>query len=160
MDRNSFEVLGHIRPAEAKDLTALLGMIAALAQHHGDVATVSLDTLARDVLGPRPWVRVLLAEHAGECIGYAALCPLAKIQFGQRGMDLQHLFVVPKARRMGVGQALVRASEAVAHRDGCTYLSVGTHPDNTEAHQIYPALGFEILGSPGPRFGITIAPNA
>ncbi|WP_299735136.1 GNAT family N-acetyltransferase [uncultured Roseobacter sp.] len=145
---------GEIRPAEANDIPAVLRMVSELADHHGDVATVTTRELARDILGPQPWVRILLALDADETIGYAALCPLAQMQFGVRGMDLQHLYVIPEARQMGVGKALIKASQRLAQHQGCRYLIVGTHPDNTLAQQIYPALGFDEMDPPGPRFRI------
>lgn len=160
MEEVKFEVLERIRPAEKGDLSAILEMMGALAEHHGDVATASRDTLARDILGPTPWVRILVAEHNGVCVGYAALCPLSKLQFGRRGMDLQHLFVMPEVRNIGVGKALIEASKALAQGEGCSFLTVGTHPDNTVVHAIYPAMGFVELDAPGPRFRITFDPVA
>lgn len=156
MDHENIEFAGQVRPVAAGDIPVVLEMVAGLARHHGDFATVTPEGLARDILGPDPWVRVLLAERHGTCVGYAALCPLAKIQFGMRGMDLQHLYVAPGVRRQGVAKALIRASQEVAEQQGCRYLSVGTHPDNVLAHGIYPALGFDRLDPPGPRFRIVL----
>lgn len=147
---------GEVRPVTANDLSVVAEMVGKLATHHGDVATVTHAELARDILGPHPWVRVLLAEVAGTCVGYSALCPLAKMQFGKRGMDLHHLYVAPEARRAGVGKALIEASQNVARQEGCQFLVVGTHPDNALVHSIYPALGFDRLDSPGPRFSIDL----
>lgn len=147
---------GRIRGAEADDLPVVLGMVSQLAAHHGDLATVTENHLARDVLGARPWVCVLLAELKGEILGYAALCPLAQLQFGLRGMDLQHLFVEPHARFKGVGRALIEAGQAHARAHGCRYLVVGTHADNAAAHNIYPAMGFDRMDPPGPRFRIAL----
>ena len=131
-------------------------MVSKLADHHGDVATVTADELARDILGSRPWVRILLAEDADEIVGYAALCPLAQMQFGVRGMDMHHLYVARHRRGTGVGKALIQASEELAQSEGCHYLSVGTHPDNTVAQGIYLAMGFDRLDPPGPRFRINL----
>ncbi|MDW3223219.1 MAG: GNAT family N-acetyltransferase [Paracoccaceae bacterium] len=158
MEKEKLKFCGQIRPASAADLSVVAGMVAKLATHHGDVATVTREELARDILGPNPWVRVLLAELRGTCVGYAALCPLARVQYGMRGMDLHHLYVVPEARRTGVAKALIEASQTVAEQQGCRYLAVGTHPENTLVHAIYPALGFDRLDAPGPRFSITLKP--
>ncbi|MEM9638699.1 MAG: GNAT family N-acetyltransferase, partial [Pseudomonadota bacterium] len=110
---------GRIRPATANDLQVVLKMVSKLADHHGDVATVTADELARDILGSRPWVRILLAEDADEIVGYAALCPLAQMQFGVRGMDMHHLYVARHRRGTGVGKALIQASEELAQSEGC-----------------------------------------
>ncbi|MGZ2259269.1 N-acetyltransferase family protein [Roseobacter sp. A03A-229] len=155
MKKKIFE--GEIRPAGRDDLSTILDMVAQLAAFHGDVATVTPDELARDILGPQPWVRVFLAEEHGVAVGYVALTPRAQMQFGGRGMDMHHLFVAPHARDRGVGRALIAASEQVALDAGCHYLSVGTHPDNHLAQDIYRGMGFDQLDPAGPRFRIMLA---
>ncbi|MCX7558525.1 GNAT family N-acetyltransferase [Sulfitobacter sp. F26204] len=141
-----------IRPVESEDLPLVLDMVQGLAAHHGDAAQVTLSDLARDCLGTEPWLRVLVAQEGRALLGYTALCPLAQLQFGVRGMDMHHLFVQPKARGAGVGRALIAASLALTKSLGCRYLTVGTHPGNKAAAAIYQAAGFESLAPPGPRF--------
>ncbi len=148
---------GKVRAAGRNDLAAVLDMVAQLAAYHGDVATLTPDQLMRYMEGPEPWVRLLLAEERGRALGYAALTPWSQMQFGVRGMDMHHLFVVPEARERGVGRALIAASERIARQGGCHYLSVGTHPDNARAQEIYRGMGFEELDPPGPRFRIRLA---
>jgi GNAT superfamily N-acetyltransferase len=142
-----------IRPIEQEDLPHVLAMVQALAAHRGDQASVDLATLQRDVLGAVPWVRVLVAHGADGMVGYAALRPLAQVQFGRRGMDMQNLFVMPQFRGQGVGKALIKACEEHARALGCATLAVGTHPDNADAQQVYLHAGFEQRPPPGPRFG-------
>lgn len=132
-------------------------MVAALAAYHGDVATVTADQLSCYIEGADPWVRILLAEEHGRALGYVALTPWSQMQFGLRGMDMHHLFVEPEARNRGVGRALIAASERAARDAGCHYLSVGTHPENRLAQDIYRGMGFEQLDPPGPRFRIALA---
>ncbi|MBM1690493.1 GNAT family N-acetyltransferase [Sulfitobacter geojensis] len=143
-----------IREIRAADLPSVFDMVRGLAAHHGDVAQVALGDLKRDCLGDVPWLRVLVADKAGALLGYAALCPLAQMQFGVRGMDLHHLFVTAQARGSGVGRALIDASSALTKSLGCQYMTVGTHPDNTAAAQVYRAAGFDCLPPPGPRFRV------
>lgn len=138
----------HIRPIIETDLPDVLRMISALAAHHGDTAAVTEGDLRRDALGAYPWVHVLVAEG----MGYAALCPLAQLQFGVRGMDLHHIFVDEGARGKGVGRALIDAALECAKSAGARYLTVGTHPDNVIAQNIYRAVGFEEISVSGPRF--------
>ena len=145
-----------IRPAKAGDLPQVLEMIRALAAHHGDCATLTHQTLERDVLCDTPWITVLVAETLGGMLGYAALCPLVQLQFGLRGMDMHHLYVVPEVRGQGIGSALIHASIAQAGRKGCRYMTVGTNPENTIAAEVYRAAGFEALPPPGPRFGVRL----
>ena len=162
-----------IRPAVEADLPALLALVQALTRHHADAPRVTLATLKRDVFGAAPWFQVLVAEAgavagaaavagaeagaeaetgAARLVGYAALLPLARLGYGERGMDLHHLFVVEAAQRGGVGQALVRASEALARGLGCSYLIIGTHPGNRAAQEYYQRIGYDPIGTTSVRF--------
>ncbi|UWR22781.1 GNAT family N-acetyltransferase [Sulfitobacter sp. S190] len=141
-----------LRPVETRDLPRLFEMIVALAAHHGDTPGLTPQALRDDVTGDHPWVRVLVAEADGVPIGYGALCPLAQLQHGVRGMDMHHLFVEAAWRGHGVGRALIEGCVELARALGCRYVTVGTHPDNLAAQQVYAAAGFETLSSPGPRF--------
>ena len=145
-----------IRPARRADLPALLGMVQALARHHGDDPTATIDSLVRDLLGRDRWARGLVACKGPDLLGYALLCPLMRAQYGQRGMDLHHLFVVSHARGRGVGRALITAALATARSSGASYLSVGTHPDNLAAAKAYHSCGFTPVPMSGQRFTLAI----
>ena len=144
----------NIRSVAENDLPAVLEMIKALAAHHDDTPTVTLESLRRDALGDAPWLILLVAEAQGRLVGYAGLCPLAQLQFGVRGVDMHHLFVAEDQRGTGVGRALIDASLERSKAMGCRYMTVGTHPDNKTAAEVYRAAGFEPLPPPGPRFQI------
>lgn len=142
----------HIRPATPADIPALLDGITQLAAHHGDAASATPATLARDLFGPTPWMHALIFDnHAG----YAILLPLAQIQYGRRGMDLHHLFIWPDHRGSGMGRALLAACADHARGLGCTYLTVGTHPANTAAETYYLANRF-VRRDPSPRFAMQL----
>ena len=142
-----------IRPAALPDLPALLVLVEALTRHHGDEPRATLDSLARDFFGAEPWFRVLVAELGGLVVGYAALLPRARLGFGQRGLDLHHLFVARGCRGRAIGAALVAASVDLAKESGCDYMVVGTHADNAAAQAYYPRLGFQLdSGTGGVRF--------
>ncbi|MEP5728940.1 MAG: GNAT family N-acetyltransferase [Sulfitobacter sp.] len=145
-----------IRPIKAQDIGEVLDMVRGLANHHNDTATLTPEQLSRDALGPAPWLHILVAETAQTLVGYAALCPLAQLQFGVRGMDMHHLFVRASSRGTGIGRALIDASLVVATAQNCGYMTVGTHPDNTAAANVYLAAGFDRLDPPGPRFRIKL----
>lgn len=147
-----------IRAVQWADIPGLAEMVAALARHHGDTATVSRATLRRDVLGDNPWITVLVAETEGRLAGYAALVPLAQLQAGARGMDLHHLYVDPVRRGRGIGRRLIEAAKAQAARRGCGYLTVGTAAGNRAAQAVYPSCGFEALAAAGPRFRVALEP--
>jgi GNAT superfamily N-acetyltransferase len=146
-----------VRKAVLDDIPRLLVMVHKLAQHHGDVATVSAEQLQRDMFGEHLWVRGLIATAAEKPIGYAIMCPLVQIQFGARGMDMHHLFVESEWRGKGVGHLLTVACLQEAKELGCKYMAVGTHPDNIAAQNFYSAQGFEHVSKFGPRYRKSLA---
>jgi GNAT superfamily N-acetyltransferase len=147
-----------IRPVRRADLPDVLTMVHALARHHDDTPTATVDTLARDLFGRNRWARGIVARLGPDLTGYAVLAPLLRAQYGQRGMDLHHLFVKDHARGQGIGRALIDAACKVAQESGASYLSVGTHPDNHAAAQTYLACGFGPVPLAGQRFTIIIQP--
>ncbi|WP_300517529.1 GNAT family N-acetyltransferase [Aliiroseovarius sp.] len=145
-----------IRPVAARDLRALADLVGSLARHHGDTARVTQAGLARDCLGQAPWLRVLVAEHHGGLVGYAALCPRARMQFGQRAMDLHHLFVHRPLRWKGVGRALLGEAAALSRRLEADFLTVATDVENAQAQAFYEAAGFVPFDSDAARFQMVL----
>ena len=144
--------LPDIRPVAPQDLEALTDMVRHLARFHGDTPSVTSATLARDCLGQAPWLRVLVADRGGALCGYAALCPRARLQFGERGMDLHHLYVQKDLRGCGVGRRLIEAACDLARDLGADSVSVGTRADNAAAQQLYLSTAFQSVTGDGPRF--------
>ncbi|WP_299729917.1 GNAT family N-acetyltransferase [uncultured Tateyamaria sp.] len=145
-----------IEKITAADVPQVVTMISALAAHHDDVPDIDAARLMRDALGPNPWVHVLVARGGSQAIGYAALMPMAQLAFGVRGMDMHHLFVHRDARGHGVGAALVRACQDTARALDCSFITVGTHPDNHVAGRFYERCGFLRRSTSGPRFGMRL----
>jgi len=56
-------------------------------------------------------------------------------------MFVYELSVVPEARRRGIGKALVTELAAIARRNGCYGMWVGTEPDNEAALATYRRAG-------------------
>jgi aminoglycoside 6'-N-acetyltransferase I len=59
---------------------------------------------------------------------------------------LEGWFVVPEARRQGVGRALMRAVEDWGRAQGCVELASDTTSDNVASMDAHRALGFEDVG--------------
>lgn len=145
-----------VRPAQWADKNALLEMIHALAAHHGDAATLDQPALVHLLKADMPWLHLLVAERDGKVIGYAGLTGGMRLQFGQRVMDLHHLFVRPEHRGTGAARALIEASIAKARDLGCARLTVGTSDANTDAQAAYLACGFSPLPISGKRFTLAL----
>ena len=146
-----------IRPMAPRDIPAVLDMIAALAAFHDDVPQITEHTLSIMAFGPLPCLKVLVADGSAGLVGYAALIPTAKLQAGQVGCEVHHLFVKPRVRGTGVGRSLIDACKADALRRGARYLSLGTAPGNNSAGAFYEKRGFERRTDAGPRFRLDMA---
>ncbi|MFE3838144.1 GNAT family N-acetyltransferase [Pseudogemmobacter sonorensis] len=147
---------GTLRGARTEDAERIVQMVGALARHHGDTPGLTVEALLRDISGTAPWLHLLVAEAGGELAGYAALCGQSRLQFGWRGMDIHHLFTEARFRGRGIGQGLVRAAGIRAAELSCSYLTVGTHPENLRAQAFYESLGFERTAASPPRFSLRL----
>lgn len=145
----------HTRLANPTDIPALLDGITQLAAHHGDPCHATPETLTRDLFGSTAWGHALVVTSGQAVSGYAILLPLAQLQFARRGMDLHHLFVWPEHRGTGMGSALLAAAKTHARTQSCTYLTVGTHPDNEAAQTWYLKQGFDLRPN-SPRFAMVL----
>lgn len=76
---------GCVRDARPTDTARITQMVEKLAAHHDEAPNLTADALTRDTFGHMPWIYVLVAESGGDLAGYAALCPLIRLQFGRRG---------------------------------------------------------------------------
>lgn len=147
----------HTRPAQRVDLPRLSAMISALAAQHGDTATLDINALQRDIFGAQPWVRISVALITHDIVGYAALSPQTKLQFCARGMDIQHMFIEAEHRRKGIGRALIEDAIKRSKEQECSYLTIGTAPDNTAAQQAYRACGFRVSENDPTKFKMMLS---
>jgi ribosomal protein S18 acetylase RimI-like enzyme len=142
-----------VRRAVAADLASVARLAAELVRMHHAV-DASRFLLPENVeqgyawwLGrelARPEARILVAERAGEIVGYA---------YGTReGRDwnllldehgaIHDVFVAESARRLGVGKELVRALVAELEALGAPRVVLQTMVGNTEAQALFRACGF------------------
>lgn len=146
-----------IRKAVESDIPQILEMIGLLAAFHGDNSEASAESLRRDLFGPAPWVRALVADGGSQLLGYALLTPLYRAQQGKRGMDLHHLYVRDGHRSHGVGQHLIARARDFARAAGCAYLSVSAATGNIKAHHFYEQMEFIARPVTGMRYLQTLA---
>lgn len=133
-----------VRPATPQDASAWLGMRQALwpeegaSYHAGEVESYFAGRL-------REPLEVLLAlDESGGSICFAEL----SIRRYAEGCDTDHVgylegwYVVPEARRRGVGRALVQAAEQWARDRGCSEFASDALLDNDVSAAAHRALGF------------------
>jgi aminoglycoside 6'-N-acetyltransferase I len=72
--------------------------------------------------------------------------PCAEGCLTSRVAYLEGWYVVPEARRRGVGRALLQEAEDWGRTQGCTEFASDTQPDNDGSIAAHRALGFEDAG--------------
>jgi len=84
--------------------------------------------------------RFFVARADGVAVGCAAL-----LRDGAEG-ELKRMFVLERARGIGVGKALLQAVEDAAREDGVTVLRLESGIHNTEALALYHRAGYVSRG--------------
>ena len=138
-----------VRPVERKDASAWLRLRLALwpessEQEHGEEMEQFFSGHSREPLA------VLVAEdQEGRPIGIAELSirHFAEGCRTNRVGVLEGWFVVPEARRQGVGRDLVEAAENWARAQGCKEFASDTQPENDVSKAAHRAIGFTDAGT-------------
>jgi GNAT superfamily N-acetyltransferase len=113
-----------IRPMQAEDTATVLDMARELAAAVADPAPRLLASdLVRDGLGPERWFDCLVAELAGQLVGYAVLCKGFEAHTGMRRLWIGDFYVRPSARRRGTGRAVMAEVARQALQHGCDVVS-------------------------------------
>jgi GNAT superfamily N-acetyltransferase len=111
-----------IRPAEAADGQSLLALVDALADYEklDRPPPEARRRLLLDAFGAEPRrIQVYLAEVGGKPVAYAITLETYSSFLALPTFYLEDLFVVPEARRHGIGRALFRYLAGEAVRRGC-----------------------------------------
>jgi ribosomal protein S18 acetylase RimI-like enzyme len=98
--------------------------------------------LADDLGAEHAWQDGIVAEVAGDVIGFAAYT----LQHWNHRAELWHLYVAPRMRGHGVGRQLVDEVVARARQAGMRCLWLETSNVAYPAIQFYRRVGFELCG--------------
>jgi hypothetical protein len=136
-----------IEPAQPQHAAVLLSLVRDLARfeklEHQVQAT---EQQIRDELAASgPVIEALIAWDGADAVGFALFFHNFSTFLGRRGLYLEDLYVVPHARRRGVGRALIGylASIAVARR--CGRFEWAVLDWNQRAIDFYRSIGAELL---------------
>ncbi|MET0371597.1 MAG: GNAT family N-acetyltransferase [Sphingobium sp.] len=132
-----------IRPAEPADIGTIQDFILALAGYEKlrHEARATREDLAHHLFGPRPMAEVLIADGAEGPIGFALFFHNFSTFEGKPGIYLEDLFVLPQARGLGAGKALLARLAALAVERGCARLEWSVLDWNAPAIAFYRRIG-------------------
>jgi L-amino acid N-acyltransferase YncA len=88
----------------------------------------------------------LVARAQGEVVGWAALSPVSARRV-YAGVTEASIYVAERARRRGIGSALLSALIAASEREGMWTLQAGIFPENTASLDLCMRAGFRIVGT-------------
>jgi GNAT superfamily N-acetyltransferase len=132
-----------IRPATPADLPLIADLIRALADYEKLAHEVRFDeaTLGEKLFGPRPYAEVLIGEADGEPRGFALFFHNFSTFEGKPGIYLEDLFVMPEARGLGLGKALLVELARLAVARDCARLEWWVLDWNEPSIGFYKSLG-------------------
>jgi len=136
-----------IRAATPADVGAVFALMYELAEFekltHLFVATES--SLHDALFGARPAAEALVAEQAGEVVGYALFFHNFSTFLSKRGLYLEDLYVRPALRGSGLGTKLLKKLAALAVERQCGRFEWSVLDWNQNAIDFYEKMGATVL---------------
>jgi ribosomal protein S18 acetylase RimI-like enzyme len=131
-----------VRQAVLADLDALASLFDGYRQFYGQSSDVAAARAFLQARFEHAQSTIFLAESEGQAVGFTQLYPSFSSVSMARVLVLNDLYVVPRARRLRVGQSLLNAAAAHAKQLGAIRLSLSTAVDNTSAQALYESQGW------------------
>lgn len=132
-----------VRPAVAADTVVIMSFVRALADYEKllhEVEATEAD-LAGHLFCETPRLFCDIAEQDGVPVGFAIWFYNYSTFRGRHGIYLEDLFVVPEARGLGAGKALLRALAQRCEAQGLARLEWAVLNWNAPAIAFYDGLG-------------------
>jgi len=131
-----------IEPATERDLPIILRLVKSLAEYeHLAHAVVATEATLRESLFVRRAAEVVIGYAGDEPAGFAVFFQTFSTFLGIPGMYLEDLFVDPRFRRQGLGEALLARLARIAVERGCGRLEWSVLRWNELAIGFYQKLG-------------------
>jgi GNAT superfamily N-acetyltransferase len=127
-----------VRPATPADADRIAAMLTDEGYPAG-----SSDIVGRLERFSSPHSRVVVAEFAGEALGFVAYHALPRFEHDDRIVRILALVVDSGARERGVGHRLMAECERAAHELDAAFVEVTAGHHRPEARQLYEALGYD-----------------
>ena len=136
-----------LRPAAARDLAAIVGLIRELARYENltELLQVTPETLEPHLFGARPVAEALVAEADGEVVAFALFFTNFSTFLGRPGLYLEDLIVAPAWRGRGIGRALLERLARIALERDYGRFEWSVLDWNENAIRFYERMGAAVL---------------
>ncbi len=136
-----------LRPAEPRDVGAIVGLIRELAEFEQltHLLQVSPETLHPHLFGERPVVEAQVAEAGGEVVAFALFFTNFSTFLAKPGLYLEDLYVRPALRGRGIGEALLARLGAIAVERGYGRFEWSVLDWNANAIRFYEKMGATVM---------------
>ena len=132
-----------VREATEADVPVLFKLILELAEYenltHEVVATETM--LLSTLFGDKARAHALICERDQQPIGYAIYFYNYSTWLAKPGISLEDLYVSPKARRLGAGQAMFKTLANIAEKEDCGRFEWAVLNWNQPAINFYEEMG-------------------
>ena len=138
-----------VRAPTGSDIRAVADLFAEMQRHYrrpvSDQQAIEAATLACQPVRATFDPRVLLAEVAGAIAGSIVLNVTFPAFELSRALYIRDLYVARSMRRLGIGQALVKAAARLTYSQTFSALDWTTETGNAAARQMYESCGARVL---------------
>ena len=136
-----------LRPAEPRDLDAIVGLIRELAafERLTHLLQVTPQSLAPHLFGERPVVEAIVAERGAEVVAFALFFTNFSTFLGKPGLYLEDLIVAPEQRGQGIGRALLTRLARIAVERDYGRFEWSVLDWNEHAIRFYEGMGASLL---------------
>jgi GNAT superfamily N-acetyltransferase len=144
-----------VRPAAPSEVTLVLSFIkkkATFDRNMGSFAgtlQTSAEKIHNTILGPKPFAYFLVAEMAGQPVGFALYYFRYSSFAGQPSLWLDDLYVDEELRSRGAGAALMQVLAQIARDNQCTHIAWTAAARNTRGLKFYQRLGATVTEQKG-----------
>jgi len=136
-----------LRPAEPRDLDAIVALIGELAvfEQLAHLVEATTDKLGPHLFGDRPVAECIVGEVGGEVVAFALFFTNFSTFLARPGLYLEDLYVRPAHRGTGLGKALLGHLAQLAAQRGCGRFEWSVLDWNANAIAFYEGLGATVM---------------
>jgi GNAT superfamily N-acetyltransferase len=136
-----------VRYAQPTDCNVLFDLIQGLAEYEklSHAVTGNAAALKEHLFGSPKYIEAILAEYAGQAVGFALFFHNYSTFLTKPGIYLEDLFVLPPYRAQGIGKALLAKVAQIAVERNSGRLEWSVLDWNEPAQAFYRRMGATIL---------------